>query len=112
MASCVCFFFAGLGVLILYYCFVGTSSGFESFLDSQSGGVRFTTTTIGVIIKSYWTSLEKGISPTMLSGTKAADHFYQQSEPASRTVACQEVTPVPETQFWSNYVLMQSPPSS
>ena len=70
VVSCVCFVLAGLGVLIFHYRFVGTSSGFESFMDSQSVGVRFKMTTIGIIIKSYWTSLEKGNAPATLAGTK------------------------------------------
>lgn len=48
-------------VLILYNKIVGTSSGFERFMDSQSMGVRFLMTTLGVLIKFYWVSLEKEI---------------------------------------------------
>jgi len=36
-----------------------TLSGLESFMDSQSMGVRFLMTTIGVLIKTYGTSLNK-----------------------------------------------------
>lgn len=50
----------GLLVLILYYRIVGMASGFESFMDSQSIGVRFLMTSLGVLIKFYWVSLEKG----------------------------------------------------
>lgn len=67
MVSFVCFVLAGLGVWILYYRFVGTSSGFESFMESQSVGVRFMMTTVGVIIKTYWTSLKKGKSRPITS---------------------------------------------
>lgn len=48
-------------VLILYYRFVGTPSGFETFIDSQSVGVRLMMTTVGVVIRSYWTLVEKDI---------------------------------------------------
>jgi hypothetical protein len=51
---------AGLVVLIIYYRLVGTPGSFESFMDSQSMGIRFLMTTIGVLIKTYWTSLERG----------------------------------------------------
>jgi hypothetical protein len=73
IVSCACFVLTGLGVLILYYRFVGTSSAFESFMDSQSFGVHFLMTSIGVILKLYWTSLEKGrltlffLEPTALT---------------------------------------------
>jgi hypothetical protein len=66
----VLFILAGLVILIIYYHLVGTPSGFESFMDSQSMGVRFLMTTIGVLIKTYWTSLERGRVfpfPTFLS---------------------------------------------
>lgn len=59
MVPSVCLLLTSLGVMILYYRFVGTSSGFESLMDSQSVGVRFMTTTVGVIIKLYWTLLKK-----------------------------------------------------
>lgn len=66
----VLFILAGLVILIIYYHLVGTPSGFESFMDSQSMGVRFLMTTIGVLIKTYWTSPERGRVfpfPTFLS---------------------------------------------
>ena len=57
---------AGLLALIIYYRFSGprqtgvpTRSGFERFMDSQSIGVRFLTTALGVLIKHIWTLIEK-----------------------------------------------------
>jgi hypothetical protein len=50
----------GLLILILCYRFVGTPSGFETFMDSQSVGVRLMMTTFGVLIRSYWILVEKG----------------------------------------------------
>lgn len=50
----------GLMILILCYRFIGTPSGFETFMDSQSVGVRLMMTTFGVLIRSYWTLVEKG----------------------------------------------------
>lgn len=50
----------GLMILILCYRFIGTPSGFETFMDSQSVGVRLMMTKFGVLIRSYWTLVEKG----------------------------------------------------
>ncbi|KAI9782835.1 MAG: hypothetical protein M1839_004586 [Geoglossum umbratile] len=51
--------FAGLLSMILYYQQTESDSGFERFMDSQGFGVSFLMTSIGVLIKSYWTAVEK-----------------------------------------------------
>lgn len=51
---------AGLEVLVLYYNRTGGDTGFERFMDSQSLGVTFLFTAVGVGIKMYWTLLDDG----------------------------------------------------
>jgi len=51
----------GLLVLIQYYYNISTVTGFERFMDSQGFGVRLMMTTIGVLIKLYWTQLDGGM---------------------------------------------------
>lgn len=46
----------GLLVLILYYNNTGGDTGFENFLDSQSFGVRFVFTLVGICITFFWSS--------------------------------------------------------
>ena len=55
-------FVLGLMILIIYYYFVGTDSGFERFMSSDAFGVSFLFTAIGVILKMYWTLLDDGKS--------------------------------------------------
>ena len=63
---------AGLLSMIIYYRFSGpaqtglpTRSGFERFMDSQSIGVRFMMTALGVLIKHIWTLIEKSTPPPL-----------------------------------------------
>ena len=55
-------FVLGLMILIIYYYFVGTDSGFERFMSSDAFGVSFLFTAIGVILKMYWSLLDDGKS--------------------------------------------------
>jgi hypothetical protein len=56
-----------LSALIIYYKLSFTNSGFESFMDSQGFGVRFLFTSVGVIIKLYWSSIFRGRAiPTVI----------------------------------------------
>lgn len=112
------FFLSGLAVLILYYCFVGAPSGFEAFMDSQSVGVRFMMTSIGVLIKSYWTLLEKG---TVTLQKIALDHFTiisvrvnerKKSAPLIHTAVSPPAMPGPKTQSLWNPARMLSQRSS
>ena len=73
----------GLTVLILYYRFVGTLSGFERFMDSQSIGVRFMMTSFGVLVKLYWAMLEQGRFSSLAYLTLT--NVYQNCAPASLT---------------------------
>jgi len=55
-------YLVGVLIIILYYRFVskpGTGNGLETFMDSQSFGVRLFMTCIGLAIKFYWSSVEK-----------------------------------------------------
>ena len=51
---------AGLEVLVLYYNRTGGDTKFEKFMDSESFGVTFLFTAVGVVIKMYWTLLDDG----------------------------------------------------
>lgn len=51
---------AGLEVLVLYYNQTGGDTAFERFMDSNSFGVTFLFTAVGVGIKLYWTLLDDG----------------------------------------------------
>ena len=53
-------FVLGLMILIIFYYFVGTDSGFERFMSSDAFGVSFLFTAIGVILKMYWSLLDDG----------------------------------------------------
>lgn len=56
------FYLVGVLVIILYYRFVskpGTNNSFEDFMNSQSFGIRFFMTCIGLAIKLYWATVEK-----------------------------------------------------
>lgn len=53
-------FVAGLEVLIIYYNRTGGDTGFERWMDSQSFGVGFLFTAVGVILKMYWSILDEG----------------------------------------------------
>lgn len=53
-------FVAGLEALIIYYNNTGGDSGFERFMDSQSFGVGFLFTALGVVLKLYWYLLDDG----------------------------------------------------
>ena len=46
--------------LIIYYNRLGSQTGFERFMDSNSFGTSFLFTAVGVIIKLYWTLLDDG----------------------------------------------------
>ena len=61
-ASIVAFAFliVGLEILIIYFDHTGGDTGFEKFMDSQSFGVTFLFTAIGVMLKMYWTFLDDG----------------------------------------------------
>ena len=53
----------GLETLVIYYNRTGGNTGFERWMDSQSFGVSFTFTAVGVILKLYWTLLDEGKFP-------------------------------------------------
>jgi hypothetical protein len=57
------FMLCGVLVLILYYSRTGGDTGFERFMDSDSYGVRFLFTSLGVIISSAWSSFFDSKSP-------------------------------------------------
>ena len=53
-------FIAGLEALVIYYNQTGGDTGFERWMDSQSFGVAFLFTALGVLIKLFWTHLDDG----------------------------------------------------
>ncbi len=59
---------AGMLVMVTYYYKVGSDSGFERFMDSQSFGPRFVFALVGMLIHSQWKRLERGRSFIFLSG--------------------------------------------
>jgi Protein of unknown function (DUF3433) len=75
-------FLVAILILILYYRFVsqpGTGNGLETFMDSQSFGVRLFMSCIGIAIKLYWGMLEtyirrKAPFAAMASPDGAASH--------------------------------------
>lgn len=58
---------AGMLVIVTYYYKVGSDSGFERFMDSQSFGPRFIFALVGILIHSQWKRLERGRSTIFLS---------------------------------------------
>lgn len=58
---------AGMLVIVTYYYKVGSDSGFEHFMDSQSFGPRFIFALVGILIHSQWKRLERGRSTIFLS---------------------------------------------
>lgn len=53
-------FVAGLQALIVYYNNTSDDTAFERFMDSQSFGVGFLFTALGVMLKLYWCLLDDG----------------------------------------------------
>ena len=53
-------FLAALTTLIVVYRFTGGDNGFERFMDSQSFGVKFLFTSIGVLISFFWRRMFQG----------------------------------------------------
>lgn len=53
-------FIVGLESLVIYYHKTGGDTGFERFMDSQSFGVGFLFTAVGVMVKMYWCLLDDG----------------------------------------------------
>ena len=51
---------AGLLVLVVYYKLTHGDTPFERFMDSESFGVNFLFTAVGVVLKMYWTMLDDG----------------------------------------------------
>lgn len=73
-------YLVGVLIIILYYRFAskpGMGNGLETFMDSQSFGVRLFMTCIGLAIKFYWGSVEwhmRRIAPyTALTSSNGAD---------------------------------------
>ncbi|KAI1135786.1 hypothetical protein F5Y05DRAFT_415786 [Hypoxylon sp. FL0543] len=56
------FVLCGLLVLILYYNNTGADTSFERFMDSESFGVRFLFTAVGVVISFFWASFFSSIA--------------------------------------------------
>ncbi|KAI1337363.1 hypothetical protein F5Y15DRAFT_391163 [Xylariaceae sp. FL0016] len=56
------FVLCGLLVLILYYNNTGGDTPFERFMDSESFGVRFLFTGVGVVISFFWASFFNSIA--------------------------------------------------
>ena len=53
---------AGMLVLVTYYYKVGSNTGFERFMDSQTFGPRFLFAIVGIMIHSQWKRIERGRS--------------------------------------------------
>ena len=54
-------------IIVTYYYKVGSDSGFERFMDSQTFGPRFVFAIVGILIHSQWKRLERGNLPPSLS---------------------------------------------
>jgi hypothetical protein len=70
------FYLIAVLIMILYYRFIGkpgTNNPFEDFMNSQSFGIRFFMTCIGLSIQLYWGSVEKhlrSIAPYVAMASK------------------------------------------
>ncbi|KAI6091712.1 hypothetical protein F4821DRAFT_225422 [Hypoxylon rubiginosum] len=60
--SVLLFVLCGLLALILYYNNTGGDTPFENFMDSESFGVRFLFTGVGVVISFFWASFFSSIA--------------------------------------------------
>ena len=69
-------FVAGLQVLIIYYNQTGGNTGFERWMDSQSFGVSFLFTAVGVILKMYWSLLDEGKTLFYFRGSSNAKTYF------------------------------------
>ncbi|KAL8924116.1 MAG: hypothetical protein Q9208_004253 [Pyrenodesmia sp. 3 TL-2023] len=58
------FFVAGLLTLVVYYNQTGGDTGFERFMDSQTFGVAFMFTAMGVMLKMYWGIVDDDLRAT------------------------------------------------
>ena len=54
------FIVAGLLALVVYYKLTHGETPFERFMESESFGVNFLFTAVGVVLKMYWTLLDDG----------------------------------------------------
>ncbi|KAL8785769.1 MAG: hypothetical protein Q9213_003147 [Squamulea squamosa] len=57
-------FVAGLLTLVVYYNQTGGDTGFERFMDSQTFGVAFMFTAVGVMLKLYWSIVDDDLRAT------------------------------------------------
>ncbi|KAL8760552.1 MAG: hypothetical protein Q9184_003263 [Pyrenodesmia sp. 2 TL-2023] len=57
-------FVAGLLTLVIYYNQTGGDTGFERFMDSQTFGVAFMFTAVGVMLKMYWGVVDDDLRAT------------------------------------------------
>ncbi len=72
-----------LEVLVIYYSKNGGDTGFERFMDSQSFGVGFLFTAVGVLLKMYWTLLDDGkltISYALISMVARLTSWFRSSQ--------------------------------
>jgi hypothetical protein len=53
--------FGGVLTLITYYHWTSGNTGFEKFMDSQGFGVRFMMTVLGVVVKLFWSNIDKSL---------------------------------------------------
>ncbi len=60
---CLLFMLIGVLVLVLYYARTGGDTAFERFMDSDSFGVQFLFTSLGVIICLFWSAFLGGKIP-------------------------------------------------
>ncbi|KAI0451706.1 hypothetical protein F5B21DRAFT_485820 [Xylaria acuta] len=59
---CMLFILSGVLVLVLYYARTGGDTAFERFIDSDSFGVQFLFTSLGVIISLFWSSFYSAVA--------------------------------------------------
>ncbi|KAJ2981097.1 hypothetical protein NUW58_g4710 [Xylaria curta] len=59
---CLFMFLSGVLVLVLYYARTGGDTPFERFIDSDSFGVRFLFTALGVVITIFWSGFSGAVS--------------------------------------------------
>jgi len=60
------FLVMGLEALVIVYYKTGGNTAFERFMDSDTFGVRFLFTAVGVMIKLYWNLLDDGKPSSLL----------------------------------------------
>ena len=103
---------AGLEALVVSYNQTGGDTAFERFMDSNSFGVTFLFTAVGVGIKLYWSLLDDGKPSSPSRGCPHTDVRWQRFEPWSHTVNSYTAAHQPQTPSCSHRTPILTPVSS